>query len=89
MNTKKTEVTKVIFRKWKDGSILALFPYEEWSQFECASYMHLGQHSGADYNYCIRITKPATEADYLPLYNELTAIGYNLQIIKKYKSKNR
>jgi hypothetical protein len=91
MNTKKTEpITKVIFRKFNKTDIIALFPYEYDKYTDtCTSYMHVGQHSGDNYPYCIQTTKPAKEAEYLPLFNELTGIGYNLQIIKKYNHKNR
>ena len=80
----KTEKTKAIFRKFKDGDILALFPYEinKFNGF-VNSYMHLGQHSEADYSGCIQITKPATKEEYQDLFEELESIGYNLNVIKK------
>ena len=78
-----TEKTKVVFRKFKDGEILALFPYEPDTANFCTSYMHIGQHSGADYSGCIKRTKPANEAEYNALKEELTSIGYNLTVIKR------
>ena len=76
--------TKVIFRKFKDGEVLALFPeLIEYPNGNCESYMHIGQHSWADYSGCIQITKPATEAEYSDLAKELESIGYNLLIRKR------
>ena len=74
----------VIFRKWKDGSILALFPHcVETYKGNVMSYEHTGQHSSADYGYCIYSTKPAKEHEYKPLKAELESIGYNLNVIKR------
>jgi hypothetical protein len=75
--------TDVIFRKWKEnGEIIALFPHEYWDddKKECASYMHIGQHSGADYRFVLNKTVPATREEYKELYDELTQRGYNLQV---------
>ena len=76
--------TEVIFRKFSDGDILALFPYDvvPINNF-CNSYMHLGQHSEADYLGCIKDTKPASKKEYQSLFKELESIGYNLKVIKK------
>ena len=39
----------VIFRKWKDGSILALFPHcVDTYEGSVMCYEHTGQHSSAD-----------------------------------------
>jgi len=73
-------MTKVVFRKFKqDGDIIALFSEEIWSRqgYTIASYMHVGQHSGADYDHVVRITTPATESEYANLLNELKSVGYN------------
>ena len=51
----------VIYRKWRDDAeIIALFPEIPSDVFGwyCESYMHLGQHSRADYNGVIRATVP-------------------------------
>lgn len=74
----------VIFRKWKDGEIIALFPYLIYNRSDIVSYAHLGQHSGACYLGCIRETKPAKPAEYKSLFDELTQIGYNLEVKQKY-----
>lgn len=77
-------MTQVIFRKYvSENEIIALFPNENAnSNGECGSYMHIGQHSPADYNAVIEHTTAATKEEYTPLYNELVAIGYDdLQVI--------
>lgn len=75
--------TVVIFRKWNDGQIIALFPYNIWNRADVMSYMHIGQHSGACYSGCVRETKPARPDEYKSLYDELISIGYNLEVQKK------
>ncbi len=72
--------TKVIFRKWPDGVILALFPEIPGTNAggSCSSYVFVGQHGGADYFHCIRTTKPAKPAEYAELKAELENLGYCL-----------
>jgi len=77
-------ITDVTFRKWKDGSILALFPHcVDTYEGGVSSYEHIGQHSSADYGHCIYDTKPAKEHEYKSLKDELESIGYNLNVIKR------
>lgn len=80
---KTDTTTAVIFRRYPDDQIIALFPYIAENRFYVLSYMHLGQHSGAYYPEVINSTKPATPEQYKPLADELTVIGYNLQVIKR------
>ena len=75
--------TLTIFRKFKEGEIIALFPEMREPHGLCMSYMHLGQHGSADYGI-IRITKPATPEEYSDLKTELESIGYNLKIRRKW-----
>ncbi len=75
-----TEQTQVVFRKWPDGDILALFPNLNEGRDQCGSYMRIGQHGGANYSLCIAATKPATPEEYESLASELTSIGYDLKI---------
>ena len=78
------EKTTVIFRKWDDGQILALFPYDvNPNNYMVNSYMNLGQHSEADYFGCIESTKPAKHSEYYPLKLELESIGYDLEVREK------
>jgi len=82
---KDKEKTKVIFRKFINGDIIALFPEIEGGanqKGECMSYMHVGQHSGAAYAL-IYNTKPAKPDEYADLFAELEGIGYNLDVKKK------
>ena len=75
-------VTKVVFR-WGDdwAAVIALFPEEVAdSNGHCGSYMHIGQHGPADYEYVMSITKPATLEEYQELKAELEDIGYRLEV---------
>ena len=73
----------VIFRKFNDGSIIGLFPHNIEFDGCVLSYMHIGQHSSANYQHCIKISKLATKEEYRNLSIELIEIGYDLNIIKK------
>lgn len=81
-----TEKTLVILREYPDGDILALFPENEFAPLRCESYMHIGQHGGANYQGCISATKPASLEDenVQLLISELEGIGYNLKIRKRW-----
>lgn len=82
--------TKVVFRKWrKDGEIIALFPEQtNRTSLMVGSYMHLGQHSDADYHAVIAATVLASEAEYAHLLSELKRIGYeNIRVVRRCKIK--
>ena len=82
--TKDTFKTDVIFRKEKEGEIIALFPYLLWNfAGDITCYAHLGQHGAADYNHCIRKSKSAKPEEYKDLFAELESLGYNLWVIKR------
>lgn len=84
MNTQDIYKTTVIFRKYPDGDILALMPYDIANgEGNCTSYMHVGQHGAAHYEHCISQTKPAVYAEYKNLVDELISLGYNLEIRRK------
>lgn len=78
-------MTKVVFRKWKDGDIIALFPDDvNPHDGTVTSYMHVGQHGAADYAGVIAATQPAHEQEYHDLLAELKQIGYkNLYPVKR------
>ena len=81
-------MTRVVFRRYPDGQLIALFPDIPWSgqRSETTSYMHIGQHGAADYSHVIDTTKPATENEYTGLLNELKQAGYdNMRIVKRAK----
>lgn len=83
-------MTKVIFRKYKEGDIIALFPQEPATRdgWECMSYMHVGQHDGAD-PHLVHVTKHAAPEEYEPLLQELKSIGYDdLKVSKKFTNKD-
>jgi hypothetical protein len=74
----KTEILPVIFRKFKDGEVLAFFPTEvdSFSQFECMSYAKIGQHGTARVELITELSK-CTVDEYTPLLNELKGIYTN------------
>lgn len=81
---------KAIFRKFKqDGDIIALFPEQvNQANMMVSSYMHVSQHSDADYTGVVGATTPAKDNEYAELLTELKHIGYNdLQVMKRYKPK--
>ena len=80
------EKTKVIFRKFKSGDIIALFPEipADMTAYNCLSYMSFGQHGAASPSL-VNDTKSATPDEYKDLYKELTKIGYNLTVIKRFR----
>ena len=78
---KDIEKTKVVFRKWKnEGDIIALFPEIDQGPGCCLSYMHIGQHGGADYSHVIKKTVPAQKEEYADIEKELSFVGYNLNV---------
>jgi len=80
---KEQEVTSVVFRRWPNGDVLALFPEIDEGRGLCSSYEHVGQHGGADYLWCVRSTSLATPSDYAPLKSELESIGYRLRVVRR------
>lgn len=82
--------TKVVFRKWNDGEVIALFPDIPFNtrDYTTISYEHRGQHGAADYSGVIARTTPATEPEYRDLLAELRFIGYKeLYIVKRARPK--
>ena len=88
-----TEVTRVLFRRFRGkdgGDVIAMFPDHPGtnSPYTCESYQHMGQHCWCDTGIVRRETKPARmhEADVMDLFNELTRIGYRLQVRQRIPS---
>lgn len=79
----------VIFRKWQNDDLIALFPAipSDIHGYFCEAYEHLGQHGGADYHGVIKATRPATVEQTVSLVKELMRIGYNLKVIKRTSQK--
>ena len=78
-----------IFRKYKDGEIIALFPEIDNGYGQCMSYLHVGQHGGAYYDLVVYSTTPATPEEYTDLKTELESIGYILKIRQKWIRRSR
>lgn len=72
----------VIFRKWNNGDVIALFPEQKHGKY-IGSYEHFGQHGNADYNLVMNKTVPASQKEYADLKKELERIGYKLIIRDK------
>lgn len=82
----KEQITAVVFRKYKDGDVIALFPYDiETLDGEVGCYMHVGQHGSADYHGVIAVTKPASEVEYADLKRELESnpYQYKFKVLRK------
>jgi len=75
----KTDKTKVVFRVWPDGQVIALFPDIVEGYGKCLSYEHVGQHGAASV-WVTRLTKRATPEQYKALKEELESIGYDLVV---------
>lgn len=86
---KDKEITEVIFRKFRNGEVIALFPYLVGFRYgDCMSYMHVGQHSDASLGLIYgdnfnNKTTLATPSEYEDLQQELNNLGYNLKVQKK------
>lgn len=78
-------VNRVQFRKMKEGDILAVLPDVPANPGRYMSYQHIGQHCECSADIA-SFTKPATEEEYKPLYDELTRIGYRLQVVRRITS---
>ena len=76
-------VERVVFRKWGNGDIIALFPDWPVRYGQINSYEHVGQHGAASYSEVVRHTKPTSQAEYAALFNELRAIGYTPRSTKR------
>jgi hypothetical protein len=87
-----TEKTYVWFGyEFEDKSdITAFFApvyYEGGYGFEYTCYAHIGQHSDYSMEYA-KECKEATPEDYKDLFEELTSIGYNLEVVPLHSLKS-
>lgn len=78
------EELKVIFRKTKDGEIIAFFPEASANFGNILSYMNVGQHGEASHDFYMT-TKKATEAEYKTLLKELQSIYNDYILVVKQK----
>lgn len=67
------EKVKVIFRKIKDGQVIAFFPEFHVQRGNIMSYMHIGQHGEASLDFYYS-TKKANAQEYETLLNELKVV---------------
>ncbi len=75
--------TKVVFRKFPEGDVIALMPEDDSaSEGWIMSYQHIGQHGDAHPD-CLIDLELATPSEYADLKKELESIGYNLKVSKK------
>ena len=81
------QILKVVFRKFNDGEIIALFPQIKFGcpHYEIMSYMHIGQHTEVDHHAILEQTKLATKEEYQTLLNEIKSIyhDYDIKVMKK------
>ena len=82
-------MTKTIFRVFKWGGIIALFPEEIGTNDPetCLSYMHNGQHGSASVRL-VEKTKPANIHQIDALKEELESIGYTVRVVKRFTRKD-
>lgn len=77
--------TKVLFRKWPNGQIIALFPEipAETNGIYSSSYELIGEHGAADAEGLISRTSPALAAEYAETAIVLTRREYDLTVITR------
>lgn len=77
----------VMIRVWRTdpNDVFALFPAipATTTGRECQSYQHVGQHGAADYDLCIRKSRPAHRQEAANLLRELQKIGYKPKVIQR------
>ena len=78
------EKVKVIFRKNKDGEAIAFFPEFHVQRGNIMSYMHIGQHGEASYQFYVE-TKKADKSEYNSLLGELKRIYDDCTLVVKQK----
>jgi hypothetical protein len=87
---KDQDITRVIFKKDR-----CEYHGGGWEIFAClldipanpgyvVTYTHVGQHSDGDISYCANC-KRATVDEYMPLFEELESLGYNLKVVHKFQ----
>ena len=83
MNKQDTYITDVVFRIDRYG-VFAMFPHEcSDHKGNVTTYQHIGQHSGANYKYCIGNSRKATDVESKDLLAELKSMGYNVKIVQR------
>ena len=75
---------KVIFRKDKYNDVIAFFPEARVNYGNIMSYMHIGQHGEASYEFYLTTCK-ANENEYTDLFAELRKIYDDCELVVKQK----
>lgn len=70
---------RVIFRKFPEGDVIALFPGIGAYNERILCYQHIGQHGETCLDF-VEELQPATPEEYKDLLDELTAIGYDVEV---------
>lgn len=89
MTRRAKQCDRVVFRRWKEGDVIALFPDQPEGRglvnyyIARDTYQHVGQHGAADYHGVVRDTKPAKPAEYRDLLRELKGVGYTPCVRKR------
>lgn len=79
----EANLVTVIFRKFKDNEIIAVFPGISEGPGLHLSYMHNGQHGAASRRIVWKNTVPATLKEYRKLAFELEEqVGYRLMPVR-------
>lgn len=82
--------TLVIFRTFKEGDVIALFPEEPGTNDirTCLSYQRVGQHGSADVAIT-RSTRPSTPKEICDLACELRGLGYDLKAARRFTRRHQ
>ena len=75
---------KVIFRKDREGNIIAFLPELRVNRGNIMSYMHTGQHSEASYEFYLT-TRKANKNEYTDLFAALRNIYDDCELVLKQK----
>ena len=75
---------KVIFRKDKYNDVIAFFPEARVNYGNIMSYMHIGQHGEASYEFYLT-TRKANKNEYTDLFAELRGIYDDCELVVKQK----
>ena len=75
---------KVIFRKDKYNDVIAFFPEARVNYGNIMSYMHIGQHGEASYEFYLT-TRKANKNEYTDLFAELRKIYDDCELVVKQK----
>jgi hypothetical protein len=80
----------VIFRKYKEGDVIAVMPNMKEEGYKVNCYMHIGQHGACDRGI-LWTTKPAKPEEYKSLLLELESepFNYRFKIRRRWPNRRR